>query len=96
MSDHLAVRDILSSSQAEPSRLVPPTALGNVHTSDGFCGSHRNMRRQHRARVRGCPLLTSRSLILYARTAPSPLVFLLRLSQWFSSRCSQQVLSQLF
>ena len=59
MSDPVAVRGILSSPQVEPSQLVPPTALGNVHTSDGFCGSHRNMGGQHRARVRGCPLPTS-------------------------------------
>ena len=62
MSDRLAVRGILSSSQVEPPQLVPPTALGNVYTSDGFCSSHRNMGRQHRARVRGISLayLTSR------------------------------------
>ena len=57
--DSGAVRGILSSSQAEPSQLVPPTALGNVHTPDGICGNHRNMGGQHRARVRGCPLFTS-------------------------------------
>ena len=51
--DSGAVRGILSSSQAEPSQLVPPTALGNVHTPDGNCGNHRNMGGQHRARVRG-------------------------------------------
>ena len=65
MSDRVSVRGILSSSQVEPPQLVPPTALGNVHTSDGFCSSHRNMGRQYRARVRGISLayLTSRLLL---------------------------------
>ena len=58
MSDCGAVRRILSSSQAEPSQLVPPTAFGNVHTSDGFFGGHCNMGRQHCTYVRGCLLLT--------------------------------------
>ena len=60
ISDHVTVRGILSSSQVEPSQLVPPTAFRNVHTSDGFCGGYRNLGRQHRPRVRGCPLHTSR------------------------------------
>jgi hypothetical protein len=72
ISDHVTVRGILSSSQAEPSQLVPPTALRNVHTSDGFCGGYRNMGRQYRHRVRGCPLHTSR-LVAYPVCMHSPI-----------------------
>ncbi len=51
LSDCLAVCGILSSSQAESPHFVPPTTFGNVHTSDGFCGSNCDMGRQRRSRV---------------------------------------------
>lgn len=54
VSDLVAVRGILPS----PGPLQPaPPALGNVQISDAFRVNHPNFSRQHRAWVRGCPLL---------------------------------------